>query len=57
MFNRQKLQVVVDLSLCGARLRNYNPSPVYNGLSAVSSAVSQMTAAGVQVVRQVELTP
>ncbi len=57
MFNSQNLQVVVDLSLCGARLRNYYPSPVYNGLSAVSSAVRQMTAAGVQVTREVELTP
>ena len=56
MFNRQDLQVVVDISLCGARLGNYKPSPVYNGLSAVSSAVRQMTAAGVQVTRQVELT-
>ena len=54
MFNSKHLQVVVDLSICGARLRNYNSSPVYNGLSAVASAVSQMSAAGVQVVRRVE---
>jgi hypothetical protein len=53
MFKSKHLQVVVDLSICGARLRNYNPSPVYNGLSAVASAVSQMSAAGVQVVRRV----
>jgi hypothetical protein len=36
------------------RLRNYGPSPLYGGVSAVCSAVSQMAAAGVQVVRRVE---
>ncbi len=56
-FKNKHLQVVVDLSLCGARLRNYIPSSAYKGLSAVASAVSQMSASGVQVTRQVELTP
>jgi hypothetical protein len=57
MFKSNHLQVVVDLSICGARLRNYKPSPTYNGLSAVASAVGQMAAAGVRVTRQVDLTP
>ena len=54
MFKSNHLQVVVDLSICGARLRNYLPSPLYGEVSAVASAVSQMTTAGVQVVRRVE---
>ena len=55
--NRMKnrnIRVVVDLSICGARLRNYLPSPLYEGVSAVESAIRQMTAADVQVVRRVE---
>ena len=52
-FREQHLQVVVDLSLCGARLRNYIPDVQFNGVSAVASAVRQMVAAGVKVVRQV----
>jgi hypothetical protein len=54
LFRDNDLRVVVDLSICGARLRNYSPSPLYGGISAVASAVSQMAAAGVQVVRRVE---
>ena len=50
----KNLRVVVDLSLCGARLRNFIPSPTYDGISAVASAVRQMETAGVQVVRRVE---
>ena len=53
-FKNDNLRVVVDLSICGARLRNYIPSPLYGEVSAVASAVSQMTAAGVQVVKWVE---
>lgn len=52
-FKDRNLQVVVDLSLCGARTRNFIPSPTFGGLSAVESAVRQMTAAGVKVVRRV----
>ena len=48
------LEVVVDLSICGARLRNFSPSAMYEGMSAVASAVRQMTAAGIRVVRRVE---
>jgi len=53
-FKSVDLRIVVDLSICGARLRNYRPSDFYDGTSAAASAVSQMTAAGVQVVRRVE---
>jgi hypothetical protein len=53
-FKDTGLNVVVDLSLCGARLRNYSPSAIYQGISAVESAVRQMAIAGVQVVRRVE---
>ncbi len=52
-FLNQNLQVVVDLSLSGARLRNYVPGPQFGGLSAVESAVRQMLSAGVQVVNRV----
>jgi hypothetical protein len=54
LFNSNNLRVVVDLSICGARLRNYSPSSLYGGVSAAASAVGQMAAAGVQVVRRVE---
>jgi hypothetical protein len=50
----RNIRVVVDLSICGARLRNYLPSSLYQGVSAVESAIRQMTAANVQVVRRVE---
>jgi nicotinamidase-related amidase len=53
-FKSKNLRIVVDLSICGARTRNFRPSPLYGGLSAVESSVQQMTAAGVQVARRVE---
>lgn len=53
-FKNQKLQVVVDLSLSGARRSNYITSPMYGGFSAVESAVREMTKAGVEVVRRAE---
>jgi hypothetical protein len=53
LFAHHDLQVVVDLNLSGARLRNYAPNPQFDGMSAVASAVRQMLAAGVQVVRGV----
>jgi hypothetical protein len=53
LFAPHGLQVVVDLNLSGARLRNYTPASYFDGLSAVASAVRQMLAAGVQVVRRV----
>jgi hypothetical protein len=53
-FRNRNLQVVVDLSLSGARTKNYIPSPTFNGFSAVESAVVQMLDEGIQVVRQIE---
>jgi nicotinamidase-related amidase len=53
-FKSKNFRIVVDLSICGARARNFLPSPLYNGLSAVESAVNQMAAAGVQVVPRVD---
>jgi nicotinamidase-related amidase len=52
-FKAADLRVFVDLSVCGARTRNFMPSPLYGGMSAVESAIHQMADAGVQVVRQV----
>ncbi|OEU47930.1 MAG: hypothetical protein BA872_06025 [Desulfobacterales bacterium C00003060] len=51
-FKNQKLRVVVDLSLSGARTSNFISSPMYGALSAVESAVREMIAAGVLVVRR-----
>ena len=53
-FKHRNVRIMVDLSICGARLRNYLPSSLYKGVSAVESAIHQMTAANVQVVRRVE---
>ena len=47
-------KVVVDLSMSGARTKNYISSPAFNGHSAVESAVVQMLDEGVQVVQQVK---
>lgn len=54
LFPLNRLQVIVDVSLCGARGRNYRPSPEFGGDSAAASAVAQMTDAGVAVVRGVD---
>ena len=53
-YGHRGLQVVVDLNLSGARTGNYMASPAFDGRSAVASAVRQMLAAGVGVVRQVD---
>jgi hypothetical protein len=50
-FKKLPLQVVVDLSISGARTSNFQPAEQYEGVSAVESAVRQMEAAGVKVVR------
>ena len=44
-----QMQVVVDLSLCGARTGNYARSEMFGGRSSVESAVREMMAAGVRV--------
>ena len=54
LFKCNGLRIIVDLSICGARTQNYLPAPIYNGLSAVESAIEQMSDAGVHVVRRVE---
>jgi len=54
LFNGDKLRVVVDLNLSGARTSNFMRSSMYGGLSAVEYAVREMTAAGVTVVRRIE---
>jgi hypothetical protein len=53
-FKANDLRVFVDLSVCGARTRNFMPSSLYGGMSAVESAIHQMSDAGVRVVRKVE---
>jgi len=53
-FKDMDLEVVVDVSICGARLRNFSPSAMYAGRSAVASTVQQMAAAGIRVVRRIE---
>ena len=53
MFKETPLQVVVDLSLSGARLSNFEPSRQFGGVSAVESAVHQLKAAGVNVVQKI----
>mgnify|MGYP001819406315 FL=1 len=53
-FRNRNLQVVVDLSISGARIKNYISSRVFSGLSAVESAVVQMLDEGIKVVRQIE---
>ena len=52
-FKDQGLQIVVDLSLAGARTSSFRPSSLYGGLSAVESAVKKMVGAGVRVTRYV----
>ena len=53
-FRDDGLRVVVDLSLCGARTRNYIQSPFFGGMSSVESAIRQMAASGVTVAERVE---
>ncbi len=52
-FGAEGLELVVDLSLCGARAGNYQPGPEFGGQSSVEAAVREMTAAGARVVQQV----
>ena len=53
-FKEGMLQLVVDLSLSGARAGSYMQSSLYGGLSAVESAVREMTDAGVKVAQYVQ---
>lgn len=54
LFKSKNLRVVADLSICGARLENYRRSDMFGGLSSVESAVREMAASGVEVVRGVD---
>ena len=49
----RNLQIIVDLSLSGARTSNYLHSPLYAGLSAVESAIREMVREGVRVAQRV----
>ncbi len=53
-FKDRKLQVVVDLSMSGARTSNFIPSVLYDGSSAVESAVREMMGAGVWVAESIQ---
>jgi len=53
-FKEGMLQIVVDLSLSGARAGSYMQSSLYGGLSAVESAVREMTGSGVKVAECVQ---
>jgi hypothetical protein len=52
-FPVEKLDLVVDLSLCGARASNYLNSKQFDGISAVESAMREMAACGVKVAERV----
>jgi hypothetical protein len=52
-FAQDGLDVVVDLSLCGARTDNYVRSDMFSGMSSVESAIRQMSSSGVTVVERV----
>jgi len=52
-FPVEKLDLVVDLSLCGARASNYLNSKQFGGISAVESAMREMSACGVTVAERV----
>lgn len=53
-FKSNNLRVIVDLSISGARIGNYRRSDMFGGLSSVESAVGDMIASGVEVVRGVD---
>jgi hypothetical protein len=53
-FKRNNLRVIADLSISGARVSNYLPSPMFGGLSSVESAIREMTGEGVEVVRGID---
>ncbi|MGB2689306.1 MAG: hypothetical protein WBC36_10005 [Desulfobacterales bacterium] len=53
-FKEDMLQIVVDLRLSGARAGSYMQSSLYGGLSAVESAVREMTGAGVRVAQCIQ---
>lgn len=52
-FARDRLEVVVDLGLCGARTSNYLNAAQFGGISPVEAAMREMSASGVTVAGQV----
>lgn len=50
----EKLKIVADLSMCGARGANYAATSQFSGKSPVEAAVNQMANGGITVVRRVE---
>jgi len=52
-FSKDGIQVVVDLSLSGARLANYIPTSQFSGKSSVHAAIVEMGDSGVNVVSHV----
>lgn len=52
-FGNSGLEVIVDLSLCGARATNYVNSVQFGGISPVETAIREMTANGVTVTERV----
>ncbi len=53
-FRDMGLDVVVDLSICGARTGNYEASSLFGGMSPVASALREMHGCGVRIAGQVE---
>jgi hypothetical protein len=53
-FKRKNLQVIVDLSLSGARVGNYRRSAMFGGRSSVESAIVEMVENGVDVVAGID---
>ena len=54
-FSYSGLEVIVDLSLCGARATNYANSAQFGGTSSVETAIREMMANGVTVTERVSL--
>ena len=53
-FRDTGLNIIVDLSLCGARASNYGNTKQFGGISAVEMAIKQMTDEGVKVAEGVK---
>jgi nicotinamidase-related amidase len=53
-FQAQGLDVVVDLSISGARTSNYTASSLFSGRSPVAAALHEMSAKGVRLTRHVD---
>jgi nicotinamidase-related amidase len=54
LFRNEGIDVLVDLSLSGARASNYMNSSLFGGMSSVEFAIREMSDAGVKVAERVE---